>query len=505
GRPPLKSRDAHPGLSKGETMLGMSAFFDGSRLRLGAVAGLAAAVAGLASLLFAGTAAADHVECGDVISTDTRLDSDVGPCPGDGLIVRADGVTLDLGGHRVFAASPNGPAENVGIRLANVTGVTVQKGTVEGFDAGVFINMGGNNTTEKIDAINNINDMAEPFAFQPGAGVTEQPDVAAGDVTPQQWMSQMICTFGDGFTTESSDNNRIQKNNVIGNGPFGGITLVGDSDGNQVEKNTVNENNISNWTTRSNGEQGSALCGATLPGAPGMQRGREVQAIGIRLEGPGADDNVIEGNRVEDNALVGISIHSYVCIPPEGFETGVQEPNTGNLITKNDVRRTGAETFEIDDFADGISSLAQGPIGRVTCTSPDNTIVKNRSTDNMRHGISLGRTVSDTTVNDNLVRNNAGDGIHVEGPRIRDGELVTPGAVNNTLHGNKGLKNAEHDGYDGNENCDNNDWRGNRFLTVNQPCVADGGTGSLNGPGRSGEAPGRQDDGPAANRGRPQG
>lgn len=81
------------------------------------------------------------------------------------------------------------------------------------------------------------------------------------------------------------------------------------------------------------------------------------------------------------------------------------------------------------------------------------------------------------------------------------GVFVAEGAVNNTLHRNVGHHNAEFDGFDGNPECDNNDWSRNRFHTVNQPCVADGGTGSLNGPGRSGEAPGRQDDGPAANRG----
>ncbi len=494
----------------------MSAFFDGGRrLRLGAVAGLAAAVALLASLLFAGTAAADHVSCGDVITTDTRLDSDVGPCPGDGLIVRGDGITLDLGGHRVFAASPNGPAENVGIRLANVTGVTVQKGTVEGFDAGIFINRGGNNAVEKIDAVNNINDMAEPFTFQPGLATAQQPDVVSGAVTPQEWNAQMLCFYGDGITTESSDNNRIHKNNVIGNGPFGGITLVGDSDGNQVEKNTVNENNIANWTTRADGEEGTGLCGATLPGAPGMQRGREVQAIGIRLEGPGADDNVVEKNRVEDNALAGISIHSWVCNPEPG-EPRPGAPNEENLITKNKVRSTGDErrrtqaglvSSESDAFADGIASLAQGPIGRVTCTSHNNTITQNNSSDNDRHGIALHETVQDTVVNRNVANKNAGSGVYVAGPRLNpDGTVRAPGATDNTLHRNKAHRNAEFDGFDGNEDCDNNSWLFNRFLTVNQPCVAARGTGGVGGPGKSGDAPGNSGNAPGqASRGGPGG
>lgn len=492
-----------------------------------ALGGLSVLALLLTLTTLASPAAASHVGCGDVITTDTTLDSDIGPCPGDGLIVRASNITVDLNGHRIFAASPNGPLENVGIRLGMVSGVTVQNGTVEGFDAGIFINGGGNNTIQRITAINNINDMTEPWAFVSGQAPANQPDVLAGNVTAQQWSAEMLCFFGDGITTESSSDNVIRHNTVIGNGPFGGITLVGDSDRNLVEKNQVDSNNIANWTVRSNGQAGTGLCGATLPGAPGMQRGREVQAIGIRLEGPGADDNVIKGNRVAESALVGISIHSWVCAPMPG-EPRPGVPNEGNLITKNHVRGTGTEVrrtptgfepAENDAFADGIASLAQGPIGgigpdgewvnRVTCTSHNNTIVNNNSSHNDRHGISLHITTQGNVVNDNVTNRNGGDGIFVAGPRDNfdrnTGGYVstTPGATDNTLHRNRGHRNAEFDGFDGNPNCDNNDWMGNRFHTVNQPCVAAGGTGSLTGPGRSGEAPGRQDDGPATNRGRP--
>lgn len=232
-------------------------------------------------------AEADDVECGDVITENVTLTHDLGPCEGDGLIVQADDVTVDLGGHRVFATSEtNGPEENVGIRLGRVEGVTVRNGTVEGFDAGVFIAFGGSNTIERVTARNNINDMEEPWRFEPGSAPSEQPDVQEGNVTAQQWNAEMLCLLGDGITTESSNDNVIRHNTVVGNGPYGGITLVGESSGNRVEKNTVDANNINNWTVRANGEEGTGLCGATLPGAPGMQRGRETQAIGIRLEGP---------------------------------------------------------------------------------------------------------------------------------------------------------------------------------------------------------------------------
>jgi parallel beta-helix repeat protein len=353
--------------------------------------------------------------------------------------------------------------------------VTVKNGTIEGFDAGVYVNEGSGNTITHITAINNVNDMDEPFTFVPGQGTLQQPDVVSGAVTPQEWNRLMLCDLGDGIILFASDDNVIEHNEVIGNGPYSGISLVDDSDNNVVRHNTVLDNNIPNVTTQntpSGPEEGAGLCGATLPGAPGMQRGREIQDIGIRIEGPNANDNLIEHNRVENSALVGISIHSYVCNPAPGEPRVGQEPNTGNVISKNDVSRTGEETVEMDPFADGIAVLAQGPIGIVTCASPGNTIVGNRSHDNMRHGISLGTTVEDTTVDGNQVRNNAVDGIRVYNR-----------AVNNTIVNNIGMNNGEHDGHDDNTNCDNNQWSGNKFFSVNQPCV--GGTlgrGRGNGP-----------------------
>jgi parallel beta-helix repeat protein len=420
----------------------------------------------------ANPASAAHVECGDVITTDTTLDSDLGPCPGNGLIVRADNITLDLNGHRIFAA--NGPEETVGVLLGRVRGVTVRNGTVEGFDAGVAVNGGGGNTVTGITAQNNINDKMEPFPFTPRTPL------------PPEQAPLMVCDYGDGITTFGSDGNVIEGNRVIGNGPYSGISLVDDSDDNVVRDNLVQDNNVLNRTTNVDGDPVNSLCGGTA-GGPGMQRGRTVQDIGIRIEGPGANGNQVVSNDVDNNSLVGISIHSYVCNPLPGATAG--QPNTGNVIAKNDVRRTGLETSDLDPIADGIASLAQGPIGRVTCTSPDNTITENRSTDNMRHGISLARTVSGTTVDRNVATGNAVDGVRVDNT-----------AVDNTLTANRGQGNGEHDGHDANERCDNNKWRANRFDTVNQPCVlgpgASGNTPGRNGstpPGRGGESPAQLD------------
>lgn len=413
---------------------------------------LAGAFAMGGAVAIAMPASAGHVAPCMVVTADTTLTEDVAGCTAHGIVVQADDVTLDLNGHTVSAEQT--PFEQVGILLANVTGVTVTNGTVTGFDAGVAIEGGGGNTVRDISAVNNVNDQLQPWTFVPGDGVADQPDVVAGDVSIPQWLGDMLCNYGDGITTFDSDDNVIRNNTVTGNGPYGGITMVGDSNGNHVLHNQVRDNNIPN--TRADGSNG--LCGAMNPGVAGMQSGRSVQAIGIRLEGPGADENLVEGNKVDNSALAGIAVHSYVCQPSDPGHPA-QLPNTENTIAGNTVTRTGMETVDDDSFADGISSMAQGPIGRITCTSPSNTIVNNVAVGNERHGISLHRTVEDTTVSGNRSNNNGASGVFVEGT-----------ATGNTLEDNRAHRNAE-DGTDNNDECGDNTWNGNVFKTTNQDCV----------------------------------
>ena len=71
------------------------------RARLpGTVVALAATVAAVLALT-GGEASADHVSCGDTITVDTTLDSDLVDCPNNGIVIGADDITLDLNGHTI--------------------------------------------------------------------------------------------------------------------------------------------------------------------------------------------------------------------------------------------------------------------------------------------------------------------------------------------------------------------------------------------------------------------
>src|SRR5436309_5420776 len=100
---------------------------------------LAATVVALVSI---GTepALAAHVQCGDVITADTTLDGDL-HCPADGLVIGADDLTLDLGGHLIAAEtlfskgidnSAGHPLEGV-LSAEGSSALARSRGPVDGF------------------------------------------------------------------------------------------------------------------------------------------------------------------------------------------------------------------------------------------------------------------------------------------------------------------------------------------------------------------------------------
>jgi len=223
------------------------------------------------------------VTCGQEITANTTLEGDLHCTKGPALVITADNVVLDLGGFTITGEGA-GSTGVPGILLRNVKGVTVRKGTVSGFGAGVAIAGGSNNVIENMTVQDNI-------------GSTE------GD-------------FGDGITINATTGNKIRGNTVRRNGPFAGISLVGACTKNEVRDNVISDNNM-------------------LPGDPTMGR----QAMGIRVEGPGADNNKLIGNTITNSGAEGICILP-TCTDPQAGCAGTPG-NESNEITDNLCHRNG--------------------------------------------------------------------------------------------------------------------------------------------------------------------
>jgi parallel beta-helix repeat protein len=423
---------------------------------------------GVALLALAGTvlvgnpASAAHVNCGAIITSSTTLDSNLVNCPGHGLIVTGSNLVLDLGGRTISGRTNTNTSptdEFVGIQLRNVSNVTVRNGTITNFDAGISIGRGGGNTITGLYIHNNANH-----------------STLTGVVTP--------CDFGDGIVTFDSDNNVIRANRLMHNGPFSGVALVGDSDGNIVADNFAVSQNVDNahpnFVTPERPE-GNGPCGPFVPGIGTV--GAPRQAIGIRVEGPGANFNRVERNQVIDNDVFGITIHGHVCNPqnatPDPLPIGPQPANTDNVIQGNTVARNGfrgAPPASQLNLGDGIAIPAQGP-ANVVCVAHHNSVLNNTVDSNARWGIRLdGRGTTGNVISGNAVRNNGRDGIILGGPGGPSSgcgvpfTTPCPGAIGNTITGNTAMGNVRHDARDENPGCDANVWRNNHFRTVFQGC-----------------------------------
>ena len=212
-------------------------------------------------------AGAATVACGQMITQNTVVNSDVGPCPAgaNGIIVGADNITLDLNGFRVLG-TPNAINDGAGVYVFRRTGVTVKNGTVRNFDCGVAIEGGSANTVTAIRAQDNIGVV----------GVTR---------------------CGEGVAILSSQNNRVVANQIVHNGPFGGIGVYSRVDGehsrttsgvsrdNLIDSNQVTDNNLPRNTTINDSD-------------------------GIRIETMSVF-NTISNNRVTGSGLDGIAIFSF--------------------------------------------------------------------------------------------------------------------------------------------------------------------------------------------------
>ena len=107
-----------------------------SLLRLGVLVAAAGCVLGAAPAASARGAVGSAVQCGMRIEQDFTLGTDLLSCRGDGLVVAADDITVNLGGHVVAG---QGLRASAGVRVAGVRGVTVTGGVVRQFGKGIVL------------------------------------------------------------------------------------------------------------------------------------------------------------------------------------------------------------------------------------------------------------------------------------------------------------------------------------------------------------------------------
>ena len=214
------------------------------------------------------------VVCGEVLTESLRVANNLRDCPGDGLLVGAPGITIDLGGHRIDGDLAAG---NAGIdNGAGHNDVVIQNGIVSEFESGVLLQGASGNAVTELRVIDN--------AF--------------------------------GIDLSSSPGNTL-KGNVATNHSMG-IRLVAGSDDNLVSANDSSGNAIGFYVEASSGNlftgnlaEGNRVFGVENFSAPGNDyRGNVLRGsgfAGLILDGA-SNDCVVKGNQASANDRVGIEI-----------------------------------------------------------------------------------------------------------------------------------------------------------------------------------------------------
>lgn len=274
-------------------------------------------VAGLIGLPGALQPAAYALQCGDVITQDTVLTEDLGPCSGNGLVVGQPGVTLNLNGHSITGT---GTAIGIWLRFPNPNGpATVQgPGVVAGFGFGVAFSMINNVTIRDVRFLDNVVQIS--FAHSNTVLIANNELIGRGSAeTAIQVSSSSLVT--------------IQENKISGHSKAGiaGSNAAAIS----VLNNVIRRNGVGispgiepgYWTIRENivsANQGDGIVVGSCSEVADNQVTRN-GGTGILTQGPAAGCP-IQDNTVKRNAMYGIAVvrgYSFRVIGNHASHNGV--------------------------------------------------------------------------------------------------------------------------------------------------------------------------------------
>ena len=343
---------------------------------------LAAAVA-VAAAVSPAEAAPAGPSCGDTIARDTTLTADLVGCPADGLVIGADGITLDLNGHALAGDVSSG----IGIRNPGHHGVVVEGGTVRGFYRAVEFTGARRGVIRDLSAVHNAN-RAIVLADGSDDNVVEHSDASSNG------RSGIVLIASQ---RNLVSHNRMADNEIAGMGGF-------DAAHNRVLANVVADNHDTGifW----DGGSGNRIEGNRVSDTPfqgmafgfddGLIAGNHLVRTGDALALTGS------GNRVTRNVVTDVG----GC--PDGCGYGLSlEGGAHNEVTDNVVARTTRDGIRLDAFVPEDAPLASD-------TLISGNVVRDAGIDGISVGTETPNPVRGTTITANTILRAGDDGIDID-------------------------------------------------------------------------------------------
>ena len=160
------------------------------------------------------------VTCGQVITQSIRVTNNLIDCLGDGLVVGAPNITIDLDGHTLDGTALG---ESAGIRNNGFDSVTIRNGVIQGFDYGVALNPG--------TAFNIVEGMTLQLNLTAGIHLSNADDGANGNVL----RFNMIAGNDGGIIASNGTQHSLIHENTISGTSGHGISIFGGGENDIVE------------------------------------------------------------------------------------------------------------------------------------------------------------------------------------------------------------------------------------------------------------------------------
>jgi len=326
------------------------------------------------------------VECGDTVTADVTLDSDLVDCPSNGIVIGADGITLDLNGHTIdgdgelTADCPAGEPCDLGVLSDGHAGVTVRNGSVRQFALAAIIGGAPDNGLLHLSLTEST--FPGVIVFESSGLRFEHNTVTANGLE----------TDGEGLGLFNSPHGRVAHNEIFDNGDIGVFGL--DASDIVFERNALS---------------GHTEAGFLIEGSRNVFSRNRLSGNGVGID-VGGDENVITRNHVFDSPL-----------SEEGGGFGIfVAAGHDNVVARNLVVRASRAGIRLSLIPEEL----EGDTGAV------NTVVRHNLLRANGDGVFVLDTAENTLIEGNLALASEDDGIDVESPST-------------TLTGNHAMNNGD--------------------------------------------------------------
>jgi parallel beta-helix repeat protein len=248
------------------------------------------------------------VACGQVITQSIKVANDLSNCPGDGLVVGANSIKIDLGHHVIDGDGVNAAGDDGIDNTGGFDNVKIARGTIQQFRQGLRLVGATGNELEHLTVI------------QTFRGIELQ-----GASNGNKIAHDKVSTNFDGIHLVGSDANKVDHNDVLGN-TASAIVLITGSDNNTYRHNKIYKNNTAGFEPFN---------------STGLRfEHNDVKQNRIGIELFNTDASFITNNKIRTSTLDGI--HSF-------------NGSTANLFKKNRADENGANGIDVVDAGNTIA------------------------------------------------------------------------------------------------------------------------------------------------------